>query len=92
MLPAHEAVQAAVFCDHLEPRAQPEVEGIAQNDLRAERLELLGRHRLHRAVGAHRHESRRIDRAARELEAPAASRAVGGAHGELHRSISMASP
>ena len=34
---------------------------VAEDDLRAEALELLGRHGLDRAVGAHRHEGRRLD-------------------------------
>jgi hypothetical protein len=85
-------VQAAVLRDHVQPRPQPEVEGVAEHDLRAERVELLRRHRLHRAVSAHRHERRRIDAAVRELEDAAARGAVGAQDLELHRSISIASP
>ena len=34
-VPAHEAVQAAELVEHLGARAQPQVEGIAEDDLRA---------------------------------------------------------
>src|SRR5512134_1996156 len=40
-VPAHEAVQSAVRGDHFESRPQPQVEGVAENDLRAQRLQLL---------------------------------------------------
>ena len=53
------------------------MKGIAEHDLRAERLEFLGRHRLDRAVGADRHEGRRVDHAARQVQAPEARGAVG---------------
>ena len=74
--PAHEAVQAAVRGDDLEARAQPEVKRVAEHDLRAELDELVRRHRLDGAVGADRHEHRRLDGAVRELEpaAPGAAR------------------
>ena len=42
-VPAHEAVQAAVLRDHLEPGPQPQVEGVAEDDLRAGLDELGGR-------------------------------------------------
>ena len=73
----HEAVQAAVRAHDVVARPQHQMEGVAEHDLRAEAFELLGRHRLDRAVGAHRHERRRLDHAVRELEAPAARSAVG---------------
>jgi hypothetical protein len=92
LVPAHEAVQPAVLADHLDSRPQPEVERIAEDDLRAERGELGGRHGLHRAVGAHRHESRRVDAAVRQLEHAAARLAIGAQDLELHRSMSIASP
>ena len=83
-LPAHEAVQAAVRGDHLEARAQPQVEGVAEHDLRADLDELRGRHRLDRAVGADRHEHRRLDGAVGEREPTAPGRARRGDHLELH--------
>ena len=45
--------------------------------LGAEIVELLGRHRLHRAVGAHRHESRRLDGAMAQLQPTRSGRSVG---------------
>ena len=36
-VPAHEAVQPAVRGDHVESRPQPQVERVAEHDLRAER-------------------------------------------------------
>ena len=74
--PVHEAVQAAVRCDHLRPRAQQQMEGVAEDDLRAQLLELLGRHGLHGAVGPHGHEGRRLDRPVRGDEAPDTRRPV----------------
>jgi hypothetical protein len=41
-VPAHEAMQAAVGGDDLQPRPQPEVEGVAEHDLRAEAPDLSG--------------------------------------------------
>ena len=60
-VPAHEAMQPAVRGDDVEPGAQPQVERVAEDDLRADLDELVGRHRLDRAVGADRHEHRRLD-------------------------------
>jgi hypothetical protein len=74
----HEAVQTAEFIDEVGARSQHEMEGVAEDDLGAETLELLGRHRLDRTVGADRHEGRRLDRAVRRVHAAAARGAVGG--------------
>ena len=45
------------------PGPQPEVEGVAEDDLGAHRLERRRQHALDAAVGADRHEDRRLDRA-----------------------------
>ena len=91
-VPAHEAVQAAVPCDDFEPRAQPQMKSVAEHDLRPSGTQFLGRHGLHRAIGADGHERRGVDASMRELE-HAAARAVSAMRdAELHRSISMASP
>ncbi len=93
--PAHEAVQPAVRGDHLQPRAQPQVEGVAEENARAVLRELGRAHRLDCAVGPDGHEHRRLDLAVREREGAAAGCAIGGGNRELHRgilSISIASP
>ncbi len=93
-VPAHEAMQAAMRRDHLQPRAQPQVEGIAQHDLCADLVQLERRHRLHGAIGPDRHEGRGFDRAVGQLQGAATGEAVGVMQGEFHRflSISIASP
>ena len=58
----------------------------------AERRHFLGRHRLHGAVGAHRHERRRVDAAVGELENAAPRCAIACNNTEFHRSMSIASP
>jgi hypothetical protein len=94
--PAHETVQAAVRADDVETRTQPQVEGVAQHDLRAGLDEFRRRHGLDSAVGADRHEGRRVDGAVRKREPAAPRRAVAGdqfedrAHGAC--SSSIASP
>ena len=91
-IPSHEAVQAAVLLDHVDPRAQPQVESVAEDDLGAGRGHLLGRHRFHTAVGAHRHERRGVDAAVRQLEHAAARLPVAVSQPEIHLSMSIASP
>ena len=83
-VPRHEAVQAAVRLDHLEPRAQEQVEGVAEHHFRAEVSQLPGQHALHRTVGADRHERRRLDRSTREGHAATPRAAVLAQQLELH--------
>ena len=64
--PADHLVQAAVGGDDLEPGAQPQVVGVAEDDARADRFELARGHRLDGAVGADGHEDGRRDLAVRE--------------------------
>src|ERR1700693_3246940 len=85
MRPAHETVQSLMRGDYVESRPQPEVVGVAENDLRAKLLELARRHGLDRAVGADRHEDRRLNRAVRERQTPAARGATLRGNRELHR-------
>jgi hypothetical protein len=73
-----EAVQAAEGAITSSPGPQPQVEGVAQDDLRAHLLERARQHALDRAVGAHRHEDRRLDDAVVQREAAAAGLALGG--------------
>ena len=65
MLPVHELVQATVNRNHRSSRPQHEVKSVAEQYLRPERRELLGRHCLYGAVGTDRHEGRRIKAAVR---------------------------
>lgn len=83
-VPAHEVVQAAVRGDHFQPRAQPQVEGVAEADLRTDFGEVARRHRFHRAVGADRHEDRCVDDAVCERHAATAGGAVGGEEFKVH--------
>src|SRR4249919_1049058 len=82
--PASESVQPSVRLDDVEARTQVQMEGVAEDDLGTQRAQLLRQHALDRAVGAHRHESRGLDGAAREREAAAARGAVGGEQFEGH--------
>src|SRR5713101_5271373 len=95
--PAHEAVEPAHLRDHLRPRAQKQVIGIAEDDLRADARQVVGSDRLHRARRPHGHELRRVDAAVRQLEHAAAGGAVLVADREREHpggsyTISMASP
>jgi hypothetical protein len=71
-IPAHEAVQAAELVHDLGARAQPQVEGVAEDDLRADFLQLDRVHRLDRTVGPDRHEDRGLDGAVVEFQTAAA--------------------
>ena len=78
--------RAGVGVDNInvEARPQPQVEGIAEDDLRADGVELRGRHRLHRAIGADRHEHRGLHRAMDEFQPAAPGRAVAVTDGKPH--------
>ena len=83
-VPAGEAVQAAVRLDDLKSRPQEQVEGIAEDDLRAKRLDLRRQHALDRAIGADRHERRGFDGPARKADAAATGGAVRSQQFEIH--------
>ena len=94
-VPGHELVQAAEGFNDFQPRAQPQVEGVAQADLGADVAQVLGRDALDRAVGADRHEGRRVDGAVVEGQAAATGGAVGGEEFVFHAGVrvrNMASP
>ncbi len=98
LVPLHEAMQAAMLFHDFGARAQPQVESVAQHDLRADFLELVRHHRLDAAVGAHRHEDGGLDHAVVQRDAAAAGAAVGGEQFEVESghwagvSMNMASP
>src|SRR5207245_8156539 len=48
--PADKSVQPAVRGDHLQPGAQPQVKGVAEEHARAVLEELRGANRLHRSI------------------------------------------
>src|SRR5437899_1482354 len=93
-VPAHEAVQAAEVAHDVRTRAEQQVVGVTEDDLRAGGLEVFGRERLDRRLGANGHEDRRVHHAVRGGEPAAARGAVGREDLEFERrhSISMASP
>ena len=76
MVPSHEPVQTAMRSDDIKPWPQPQVKGVAQHDVRIDLLKLERTHRLHRAIGAHRHEGRRFHPAVRKSQRAAPCRAV----------------
>ena len=75
-LPVGKIVQVSVFFDDFGARAQHQMESITQNDLRTEILQFFRGHRLHRAVGAYRHEGRGLYRSARKIETSATRQAI----------------
>ncbi len=70
-VPVHEIMQVAVRPDNVSARPQHQVEGVTQQYLRAAFGHLLGAHGLDGAVGADRHERRRLHHPAFEHQASA---------------------
>lgn len=64
-------MKSAHFADQLVAGAQPEVVGVAEDDLRAELLELERVEGFHRTLGADRHEDRSFDDAVRQAQGSA---------------------
>ncbi len=81
-VPGHEAMQAAQRDERLASRAQPQMVGVRENDLRADLAQVGRRDALHGGGGSDRHEGRRLDGAVRERQRAAAGRAVDGVNGE----------
>ncbi len=77
-VPRHERVQAAELGDDVLAGAEVEVVGVAEQDLRAERAQLLRVDRLHRPLRPDRHERRRAHLAVRGAEDAGARGAVAG--------------
>ena len=94
--PRHEAVETAETGDHVGTRAEHQVVGVGEDDLRAEVLEVGRRERAHGAPGADRHEAGRAKGASRRRDGARARLAVGGddLDPKGHRVLptSMASP
>ena len=77
-IPLGKVVEVAVGFDHIGAGAQPEVKGVAQDDLGANLFDRLGRHALDRAVGADRHERRGFHRATGEVQTATTRAAILG--------------
>ncbi len=70
LVPADELVEAAAARDQLIAGPQHQVIGIAEDDAGADLVKMLSSQRLNGALGADRHERRRLDRAVRGLRIP----------------------
>ncbi|CDN43726.1 Uncharacterized protein BN871_DJ_00080 [Paenibacillus sp. P22] len=68
-VPIHELVQAAGIADQVVARTEPQVIGVAENDMGVHFLELFRAHRLDGSLGADGHERRRLDDAVRGMDA-----------------------
>jgi len=77
-------VQTAKGFDHIETRAQPEVEGVAQNDLRADVVQIARRHGFDGAVSADRHKNGGFDDAVFQRQRAATRSAAGGFEFKIH--------
>ena len=76
--PLHKVVQVAVQLHDLLARTQPQVEGVAENDLRAGRFNFLRRHSFYGTVGADRHKRWRFNDAALKHKTAATRATIGG--------------
>ena len=75
--PAHELVEPAELGDELGAGREQQVEGVAEHHLVAERGDVTGLERLHRAPGGQRDERRRGHRRGRAAACPARAREWG---------------
>src|SRR5205085_4231126 len=84
LVPAHELVQAAQLANQLRTRRQEQVEGIAEDQVIAQRGHFSGLERLDRAAGGQGHEGRSGHLSVRQVQHPGArSRGrVAGPDGE----------
>ena len=71
-------MQAAAGRHLLGGGPQHQVIGVAEENLRAHRFEVVGGQGFHRSGGAHGHEDRRLNDAVGRSQAAAASAAYGG--------------
>ena len=67
-VPVHEAVETAHLVDEVRAGAHGQVVGVREDDLRAQVLDRLPRHALHRGARAHRHEDGCLDVAVRRVQ------------------------
>ena len=71
-------MQATKGGEHLSAWPEPQVKGIAQNDLRTHLAQISGHHAFDRAVGAHGHEDRGLHDAVVQVQHAAACMLVLG--------------
>ncbi len=76
-VPGGKTVEPTHFLDQLVARAEPEVVGVAEDDLRSQLDEFVGVQGFHGPLGADGHENRSFHRAMRELESALAGGAIG---------------
>jgi hypothetical protein len=83
-LPSAEAVEAAKVADQFVAGAQPEVVGVAKDDLGTEFFKFLGVEGFYGSLSADRHENRCFDRPVGQNESAAACGAawIGGEDGK----------
>ena len=83
-LPLHKIVQIAVQFHDFLARAQPQVEGVAEDNLRASGFNFFRRHPFYGAVGANRHKTRRFHYATIKDQAATACATVGSVQFKFH--------
>ncbi|MNM82496.1 hypothetical protein D3C81_945280 [compost metagenome] len=83
-MPLHEIMQIPVGAHHRLARPQPEVEGVAKQDLGAGLAHLFRGHPLDGAVGADRHEGRGLDHTALEYQLTATGATICGFQFKFH--------
>ncbi|MNP64287.1 hypothetical protein D3C76_1597710 [compost metagenome] len=82
--PLHEIMQIAVQFHHFLAWAQPQVEGVTEDNLCASGFNFFRRHPFYGAVGADRHKCWRFYHAAIKHQAATASASVGGIEFKFH--------
>jgi hypothetical protein len=70
-------MQTTVQINNVSTRAQHQVKGVTETDVRAETFQLFGRHGLHGPVCPHRHEGGCLDDPMSKSEPTETSRTVG---------------
>ena len=82
--PLHEIMQIAMQFHDFLTRAQPQVEGVAENNLCAGGFNFFRRHAFNGAIRTDRHKSRRFHYATIKHQAATASASVGSIQFEFH--------
>src|SRR5690606_11117165 len=77
-------MQVAVQLHHFLARAQPQVEGVTEDNLCASGFNFFRRHSFYGAVSAYRHKCWRFNHAAIKHQATATSASVGGIEFKFH--------